>query len=561
MKNILHRFVRNFSYFTWLVRVFFEKRIIQWKIRPFYNPRLWSTSDPIDQSSRDQIILTVVVDYEEGKTQEQFESTLRSLLNQSNPHWRCLVDRRWKVDMPDPRLIVRSSTADHFFPPENLAGIPGAYALFLQPGDEMAPGFVQRIGSADGDILYFDQVVARDRREVVLLKPQWSPELWLNVDILYAAAFCVQHLRKVVQSNPPDVIAEAVRSAQSIVHLPGVFIRSRQFPWENAALRNRHKQVVSALIHDLSGLTCQIRERPNGSLSILWKPDNRKVSIIIPNRDHYEDIRTCLESLYSITDYADYEVVIVDDSSQDERVQKIYSTYAAKYANFSVIPGVRPFNFSQACNRGAEIAKGDYFLFLNNDIEIIDQHWLTNLAGILQMPGVGAAGAKLLYPDGSVQHAGIVIGLEGHASHVFMGAKSDIYTPYGYVDWMRNVSAVTGACVMIRRDVFEHVGGFDQSLALAFGDVDLCLRIIDAGYRIVYNPDVRLIHYEGRSRGKHIPRQDFLAKRDYFREKIRQSDPCYNPNLSRAWRIPTIRQRWEMNPVYRYDRIIEYKTR
>lgn len=551
----------NLRYFAWLVRVFIEKRIIQYRIRPFYNPRVRSTNKNVAPLAHDQTIITFFLGYRQDSTPEEVQRTLKSILGQSVPGWQCRIAHPWSDGYSDPRIIPQPLGGSAVFTLAGLSNVSSKYLVVLEPGDEIVPDFVQRIGSADGDILYFDQAIRREKTEQVFLKPQWSPELWLNVDVLYSAAFRLEHLRKVVQSNPVDGLGEAVRSAQSITHLPVVLIRSPWFPWENAALRNQHKQVVSAYLQDLCGLDCWIAERPNGSLSIHWKPGSRKVSIIIPNRDHYEDLHTCLESLYSITDYPAYEVIIIDDSSQDAQVQELYTAYCARYDNFSVLPGIRPFNFSRACNRGAEFAKGDYLLFLNNDVEIVERHWLTNLTGVLQIPGVGAVGAKLLYPDGSVQHAGIVIGLEGHASHVFMGQKEDRFTPHGFLDWQRNVSAVTGACMMVRRDVYALVNGFDEALTLVFNDVDLCLRIIDAGYRVVFNPDVSLIHYEGRSRGKYIPKEDFLARQAYFLGRIKKGDPYYHPDLSRAWRIPAIRQRWEMDPADRYQQIIQYKFR
>jgi len=152
----------------------------------------------------------------------------------------------------------------------------------------------------------------------------------------------------------------------------------------------------------------------------------------------------------------------------------------------------------------------------------------------------------------------VIIGLEGHASHVFQGVADDPFTPYGYVDWMRNVSAVTAACMIVNKEIFWKVGGFDEQFQIAFGDIDFCLRLRDAGYRIVYTPDATLIHHEGKSRGKYIPAHDILVKRDYFLEKIKQGDPYYHPALSRAWRIPTLRRKWEQNPEERFLKIITY---
>ncbi|MGB9586102.1 MAG: glycosyltransferase, partial [Anaerolineales bacterium] len=207
--------------------------------------------------------------------------------------------------------------------------------------------------------------------------------------------------------------------------------------------------------------------------------------------------------------------------------------------------------------QGAKQAMGDFLLFLNNDTEILHPDWLTNLVGVISLPGVGAVGAKLIYPNGRVQHAGVVIGLEGHAAHVFQGISDDPFSPYGHVDWMRDVSAVTAACMLVRKEVFWDVGGFDEQFQIAFGDIDLCLRLRDKGYRIVYTPDSRLIHYEGRSRGKYIPAHDIHTKADYFLGKVAEGDPYYPSQLSRAYRIPTLRRRWEQDPAERLKKIIK----
>jgi GT2 family glycosyltransferase len=158
---------------------------------------------------------------------------------------------------------------------------------------------------------------------------------------------------------------------------------------------------------------------------------------------------------------------------------------------------------------------------------------------------IGAVGAKLLYPDGSIQHAGIVVGMEGHGSHVFMGAPEGHTGPFGSVEWYRDVSAVTGACLMMRREVFEKVGAFDENYILVFNDIEICMRVLAHGYRVVYNPFARLIHYEGKSRGRYIPAPDIRLAYEHLKEYVRRGDPFYNPNLSYSVRLPTIRRRRE----------------
>lgn len=499
-------------------------------------------------------------------------NTVESLIRQTDENWKALLVFSDPIiyknlkELAQPNKIFLECTSNKKI--KDLLDyvysnyVYSDYVCCLESGDKIEEKLVEILQRVDADIIYFDQIVfSRVLGYKLLLKPQWSPELWLSVDILRGAVY----KSNLFMGDNKDLLneyAQALFHANKILHIPIALLYSKKFPWEDELLIEEHKKRVEDYLLLRGKTSCpKIKQRPNGSSFLQFIGDQNMISIIIPNRDHPKEIMRCVNSIFENSPNQKFEIIIVDDESNNSEVINFYNTLYSKHNNFDLLRGSRPFNFSRACNQGAAKATGDFLLFLNNDTEVIDPNWLTNLAGVLQIPGVGVVGPKLFYPDGSVQHAGIVIGLEGHASHVFMGVKSDIYTPYGYVDWMRNVSAVTGACMMVRRDVFEQVGGFDESLTLAFGDVDLCLRIIDAGYRIVYTPDVKLIHYEGRSRGKYIPKQDLLAKKDYFREKIKQGDPYYNPNLSRAWRIPTLRQKWEMDPVERYDKLIEFKTR
>lgn len=559
----------NFRYFVWLLKVLLQKILIRWKITRYrfdlYNTKITTLNNKIFYQIDDIPLITFIILSDDPSKKNYLQETIASIRNQTLNSWKCIVDKSLveKEDNIDNFLLVNFLNG-RILSDDLLSVIDSYYLILIQPGDKLLPNFLEYLASySSADIVYFDQIFVRGKEKNFFLKPDWSPELWLGVNILDKCIYRVDYLKRFISSNEHNIFSDAVITAKHITHVPEVLIQADGFPWERDTYPVNHKIAITKLLEKMNlDVAFHLKKRSNGSWSILFDENpKKKISIVIPSGNHFDDLSRCLHSLYSFTKYKNFEIIVVDDSSNDKKVLDYYSYLCSKYPNFVVINGSRPFNFSRACNQGAAKATGDFLLFLNNDTEVIDPNWLANLAGVLQIPGVGVVGPKLLYPDGSVQHAGIVIGLEGHASHVLMGVKSDIYTPYGYVDWMRNVSAVTGACMMVRRDVFEQVGGFDESLTLAFGDVDLCLRIIDAGYRIVYTPDVKLIHYEGRSRGKYIPKQDLLAKKDYFREKIKQGDPYYNPNLSRAWRIPTLRQKWEMDPVERYDKLIEFKTR
>ncbi|TXN20443.1 glycosyltransferase family 2 protein, partial [Methylobacterium sp. WL9] len=264
------------------------------------------------------------------------------------------------------------------------------------------------------------------------------------------------------------------------------------------------------------------------------------VSVVIPTRDRAELVATVLDGLFAATDYPRLDVIVVDNDSREPQTAALFARHIQD-PRFRVLPVPGAFNFSDLCNRGAEAARGDMLLFLNNDIEVIERGWLTELVSIALDESIGAVGAKLLYPDGTLQHGGIVLGIGGVAGHSHLGLPAE---DPGYFERMvlsQEVSAVTGACLAMRRSVFSEVGGFDaKHLKVAFNDVDLCLRVREAGYRIVWTPHARLIHHESKSRGS----EDSPEKRARFESECRvmrerwepllRADPYYNPNLSRV---------------------------
>jgi GT2 family glycosyltransferase len=197
-------------------------------------------------------------------------------------------------------------------------------------------------------------------------------------------------------------------------------------------------------------------------------------------------------------------------------------------------------------------------LFLNNDIEIIDEMWLDELVQWAQLPEIGAVGAQLIFPNFTIQHNGIVIGMGGHADHLFYNLPINKNTIFGSIGWYRNVSAVTGACMMMRKDVFYELGGFDESYQLVFSDIEICMRALKKGYRNLVNPFSRLIHHEGKSRGKYIPQGDIGIAYTHLKSWVAKRDPYYHPSLSLAVNYPTFLRSFEPNPLDRLENIVKY---
>lgn len=262
------------------------------------------------------------------------------------------------------------------------------------------------------------------------------------------------------------------------------------------------------------------------------------VSIIIPNKDHVADLRRCIDSIIAKTQYSNYEIIIVENNSTEKKTFEYYSSLADD-RRIRVVKYKGVFNYSKINNYGATFAKGDILLLLNNDTEVINPEWMDEMAGICMRSDVGIVGAKLFYPDGTIQHAGVIIGIGGVAGHAF---KNFPHAHPGTADRLlicQDYSAVTAACMMVKREVFDKVGGFSEELAVAFNDVDFCLKVGQQGYRVVFTPFAELTHYESISRGS----EDTAEKQERFRNEIetfldkwgdfvRKGDPYYNKHYS-----------------------------
>lgn len=261
------------------------------------------------------------------------------------------------------------------------------------------------------------------------------------------------------------------------------------------------------------------------------------VSIIIPNKDHVVDLKKCLESIKK-TNYKNYEVIIVENNSVENETFNFYSELE-RLDNFKVVYWKGSFNYSAINNYGVKHAKGQYFLFLNNDTEIINRDCIHELLGVCMRPDVGVVGARLFFGDDTIQHAGVVIGLGGCAGHVFLNTPKEQVGYFARVITQQDYSAVTGACMLVKKNVFDEVGGFDPALEVAFNDIDLCLKIRTKGYLVVYNPYAELYHYESKSRGSDQTfenRKRFDQETKLFRSRwhkiLENGDPYYNCNLS-----------------------------
>ena len=262
------------------------------------------------------------------------------------------------------------------------------------------------------------------------------------------------------------------------------------------------------------------------------------VSVIIPNKDEKETLQTCLEMLEKNTGYQNFEIIIVENNSTTDEIFRYYKELSGN-RKIHLLRWGKEFNYSAINNFAVAHAKGEYLLFLNNDVKSINSDWLEEMLGVCQRPEVGGVGAKLIYPDNTIQHAGCVIGMGGIAGHMFVDMPAD-HTGYLHkASLLQDMSAVTAACLLMKKEVFEQAGGFTEELAVAFNDVDLCLKVRKNGYLIVYDPYAKLYHMESKTRGAEDSKEKvrrFQTEIEYMRchwiDILKNGDPCYNKNLS-----------------------------
>jgi len=421
------------------------------------------------------------------------------------------------------------------------------------------------------DLIYTDEdKVGEDGvRSAPFFKPDWSPALFMCQNYInHLTAFRMDRVRshafgyetkyngsqdyrfliKYLWGEDQDTLLPIAK----VVHIPRILYHWRTLPTSVAsslsakpyALRVAREALTELLV--LSTGDGDVFNTTNLSVyrPVLYLPSEPTVNIVIPAKDQFDVTANCLESLYK-TQYDSACVSIVDNGSPAEKAKSFYEgclnpeyDTTLKPLDYAISLGEYPFNFSKQSNAGAGMFNTDYVLFLNNDTEIMDHHWLREMVSWMEVyPDIGAVGARLLYPNGTLQHGGVDMGVGGVAGHTLRG------TPYGSGGYfcramtVHEVSAVTGACMLVRKSVFDKVGGFNEDLPQAFNDVDLCLKIRKAGHRIIYNPWVMLYHHESISRGKDNHKDTSFASsikymHDTWMHEI-QNDPFFNPNFSR----------------------------
>ena len=500
---------------------------------------------------------------------------ISSVQQQLYPHWElCIVDdastdaRIWpflqKQAERDARIKVsRRSQRGHISAASNdaLTLATGEFIALLDHDDELAPtalyfNAVELNRAPDLQLLYSDEdkIDAKGHRSDPYFKPDWNPDLFTSQN--YIAHLCVYRsdlVRKLggfrlgfEGSQDYDLTLRCVEQidAAHIRHIPRVLYHWRATSQSTAQFAAAKPYAHTAAIHarqeHFARLGIAASVLPHGNyqrITYSLPPDPPLVSLIIPTRDQAALLQKCLESILTKTDYPNFEVVVLDNESIERSTLDYFDSLGSnERVRVQRVNG--PFNYSKLNNLGAALARGTLLALLNNDLEVINADWLSEMVGHALRPEVGAVGARLWYPNKTIQHGGVILGAGGIAGHTQPKVGENDIT-FGRAHLTQNFSAVTAACMVLRRDVYLATGGLDEvNLPIAFNDVDFCLRLREKGLRIVWTPHAEFYHHESASRGLEdtiSKQQRFLAEVAYMQQKWGSAladDPCYNPNFA-----------------------------
>lgn len=459
--------------------------------------------------------------------------------------------------LPENRGITGNSNAA-------LCLASGDFIGLLDHDDTVAPfalfELVKSINAnMEGDYFYSDEDRLSEDGTVrygPLFKPDWSPDTLRSTN--YPSHFSVFRKALVEEiwgfreefdgCQNYDLLLRATEKARKIVHIPKILYHWRTYNnslvWDTISKGCISQTARKALQEHLAriGLFGYVEETElSGYYKVTYiLKEKPRVSIIIPNRDHADDLERCVNSILKRSSYQNVEVVIVENGSREKKTFTVYVSLKS-HPWVRIIEWNQAFNYSAVNNFAVKHAFGQILLFLNNDTQVINANWLERMLEYAVRKDVGGVGAKLYYPDGMIQHAGVIVGLRTLAGHCFKMFSGEHSGYMGRLKIVQNLSAVTGACLMMRKEIFQEVAGFDERYQLAFNDIDLCLKIREKGYLVVWTPHAELYHYESKTRrndGNPEKQARFTQEQELFRQKwkvvLEQGDPYYNPNLTLA---------------------------
>ena len=501
------------------------------------------------------------------------QAAIESVRRQTYPYWqlcvaddgssrqetlnylRCLHDERIQIVFLETNLgIAAASNAA-------LGLAKGEFVGFLDHDDELAPNAFHEVAKAifesKPDLIYSDEeyININGKRHSAHFKPDYSPDLLLSINYIchltiYRRTLLerVGGLRKNFDgAQDYDLLLRCLEQTDKVVHIPKILYRWRRISGSTANhFANKHYAWEAGLRALTDTL---VRRNIVGKIMLGKYPgtyrvrreirDSPTISIIIPFRDLPEVLRRCINSILVKTTYPYFEIICISNQSQEPATFAMIADYQQQNARILFLHYNQPFNFSAINNFAVNFAQGEHILLLNNDTEVINPDWLEALLEHSQRPEVGAVGAKLYYPNNTIQHAGIIIGIGGTAGHSHKCFDRNDPGYFNRLEIIQNVSAVTGACLMIKKTLYNALSGLDEiNLPIAFNDVDFCLRLRKQGYLNIFTPYCELYHHESRSRGLETTparKQRFMQEICFLRQRhitiFIKGDPYYNPNL------------------------------
>ena len=502
---------------------------------------------------------------------------VRSMMYQSYANWElCLVNaspedvhltsllENWA--MRDKRIRVIRLEKNLGIAQNTNAGIEastGEFIAFLDHDDFLEPDalfcYVEALNKDKTIDVFYSDEDKTDEYAAHYFYPHFKSDF--NIDLLHANNYMCHFLavrkslvdtvgglnEKFDGAQDYDFVLRLTENTKKIYHCPRILYHWRCSNQSTAASQGNKMYAIHAGKAALNAHYKRIgwnARAQEGAVDGWYQTkftlkEEPLVSILIPNKDHTDDLDVCLNSFFERADYQNYEFIIIENNSVLPETFAYYEKIEKEHDNVKVVYWEAGFNYSAINNFGFKFAKGDYIMLLNNDVELITPDIFQSMLGFCMRPEVGIVGAKLLYNDHTVQHAGVLVGAGGLADHVFKGIHEDDPGYMGRAISSQDVSAVTAACLLVKRSVYEEVGGLEEEFQVAFNDVDFCLKVRKAGYLIVYDADVKLFHYESKSRGMEDTTDRFIrfgnemmllnSKWDILSTFV---DPYYNPNLS-----------------------------
>lgn len=508
-----------------------------------------------------------------------FIEALDSVIAQVYPNWElCICDDasdnqeitkiiKSYAEKDDRIKYILRETNEHISVASNTAIeiATGDYIAIFDHDDMLAPdalyhNVVTLNSNRDLDFIYSDEDYIDEKGKHLnpSFKSDWCPDNLLSRNYICHLVIIKSSLIKEIGgfrigfegSQDHDLFLRLTEKTNKIHHIPKILYHWRIHKNSTSyrdnvkpyAIENGKKAIEDALIrrNEKGSVTISNDTSCANFYAVRYDIKNyTKVSVIIPTKNLTEVTNTCLSSIFNLTDYPNYEVILINNNSDEHAFFEMVDKWKkAEPHRFRCVEDNGIFNFSRLMNKAAKVSDGEFLLLLNNDTEVTKADWMTAMVEQAQRKSIGAVGVKLLYPNKTIQHAGVIIGLGGIAGHAFAGSEEYANGYRDYLKIIKNYSAVTAACLMVKKSVFDEVNGFDEAFAVDFNDVDFCLKLKDRGYNNIYLPHVTLIHYESISRGHpHKTKESFqrhLKEIKLFKERWQKyidHDPCYNPNL------------------------------